>query len=54
MLNKDRLSQLTNLMAERGWDLLLLYGHTWRKGLKQADAGPAEFQQLRSEVPRRG
>lgn len=30
------------------------HGHTWRKGLKQADAGPAEFQQLRSEVPRRG
>lgn len=31
MLNQDRLSQLTNLMTERGWDLLLLYGHTWRK-----------------------
>jgi len=31
MLNHDRLSQLTTLMAERGWDLLFLYGHTWRK-----------------------
>ena len=31
MLNQDRLSQLKDLMAERGWDLLLLYGHTWRK-----------------------
>lgn len=31
MLNQDRLSQLTALMTERHWDLLLLYGHTWRK-----------------------
>ena len=31
MLNQDRLSQLKDLMAERGWDLLLLYGHSWRK-----------------------
>jgi Xaa-Pro dipeptidase len=31
MLNRDRLSQLKALMAERGWDVLLLYGHTWRK-----------------------
>ncbi len=31
MLNQDRLSQLTALMHERRWDLLLLYGHTWRK-----------------------
>ncbi len=31
MLNEDRQAQLTNLMAERGWDLLLLYGHGWRK-----------------------
>lgn len=31
MLNRDRLRQLTALMGERGWDLLLLYGHTWRK-----------------------
>ena len=31
MLNQDRLSQLTGLMAERGWDVLVLYGHAWRK-----------------------
>jgi Xaa-Pro aminopeptidase len=31
MLNQHRLQQLTNLMSERKWDLLLLYGHTWRK-----------------------
>jgi Xaa-Pro dipeptidase len=31
MLNRHRLSQLTALMADRHWDLLLLYGHTWRK-----------------------
>jgi Xaa-Pro aminopeptidase len=31
MLNQDRLHQLTGLMADRGWDLLLLYGHSWRK-----------------------
>ncbi len=31
MLNQPRLLQLTSLMADRGWDLLLLYGHTWRK-----------------------
>lgn len=30
-INQNRLAQLTALMAERGWDLLLLYGHTWRK-----------------------
>jgi Xaa-Pro dipeptidase len=30
-INKTRLTQLTSLMAENGWDLLLLYGHTWRK-----------------------
>jgi Xaa-Pro dipeptidase len=30
-INKTRLTQLTALMAEHGWDLLLLYGHTWRK-----------------------
>jgi len=30
------------------------HGHTWRKGLKQAGTGPAEFQQLRAEIPRRG
>ena len=31
MLNHDRLRQLTGLMADRGWDFLLLYGHSWRK-----------------------
>lgn len=31
MLNRERLSQFTELMAERHWDLLLFYGHTWRK-----------------------
>ena len=30
-LNQNRLTQLTSLMAEHDWDLLLLYGHTWRK-----------------------
>ena len=30
-LNQARLTQLTSLMAEHNWDLLLLYGHTWRK-----------------------
>ena len=29
------------------------HGHTWRKGLKQAGTGPAEFQPLRAEIPRR-
>ena len=31
MLNQERLSQLKALMAGRRWDLLLLYGHPWRK-----------------------
>ena len=31
MLNQDRLLQLRELMKDRGWDLLLLYGHCWRK-----------------------
>src|SRR6202167_500564 len=31
LINQTRLTQLTSLMAEHGWDLLLLYGHTWRK-----------------------
>src|ERR1035437_1544059 len=31
MLNKHRLLQLTSLMTDRGWDFLLLYGHSWRK-----------------------
>lgn len=30
-INETRLTQLTSLMAENNWDLLLLYGHTWRK-----------------------
>jgi len=30
-INQDRLLQLTSLMTEKGWDLLVLYGHTWRK-----------------------
>lgn len=30
-INKDRLNQLTNLLAEQRWDVLVLYGHTWRK-----------------------
>jgi Xaa-Pro dipeptidase len=30
-INQTRLTQLTSLMSEHGWDLLLLYGHTWRK-----------------------
>jgi len=31
MVNQLRLRQLTDLMAARNWDTLLLYGHTWRK-----------------------
>ncbi len=31
MLNQDRRLQLMSLMTDRGWDLLLLYGHSWRK-----------------------
>jgi Xaa-Pro aminopeptidase len=30
-INQSRLQQLTSLMAEKRWDVLLLYGHTWRK-----------------------
>jgi Xaa-Pro aminopeptidase len=30
-INQSRLSAITSLMAENSWDLLLLYGHTWRK-----------------------
>jgi Xaa-Pro dipeptidase len=30
-INQTRLTQLTDLMSEHNWDLLLLYGHTWRK-----------------------
>ena len=30
-INQSRLTHITKLMAEQSWDLLLLYGHTWRK-----------------------
>jgi Xaa-Pro dipeptidase len=30
-LNKNRQAQLAELMSEHGWDVLLLYGHPWRK-----------------------
>jgi Xaa-Pro dipeptidase len=30
-VNQARVRQLTSLITERGWDLLLLYGHAWRK-----------------------
>jgi Xaa-Pro dipeptidase len=31
MLNRHRLGQLTELLKKHGWDILVLYGHTWRK-----------------------
>src|SRR5215472_9507054 len=31
MLNQHRLTQLIDLLTEHQWDLILLYGHTWRK-----------------------
>jgi Xaa-Pro dipeptidase len=31
MLNRQRLGQLTGLLKEHHWDILVLYGHTWRK-----------------------
>lgn len=31
MLNESRLLQLKDLMAGRGWEFLMLYGHSWRK-----------------------
>jgi Xaa-Pro dipeptidase len=31
MLNQQRLRQFLSLMKERGWDLLVFYGDTWRK-----------------------
>jgi Xaa-Pro dipeptidase len=31
MLNQERHKQFVELMAERGWDLLLFYGDNWRK-----------------------
>ena len=30
-INQPRLEAILSLMAENSWDLLLLYGHTWRK-----------------------
>ena len=30
-VNEHRRRQLMDLMAERGWDSILLYGHGWRK-----------------------
>ena len=31
MINLKRKNQYLEAMAERGWDVLLLYGHSWRK-----------------------
>jgi Xaa-Pro dipeptidase len=31
MMNEHRRGQLIDLMEERGWDSILLYGHGWRK-----------------------
>jgi Xaa-Pro aminopeptidase len=31
MLNIERRRQFLELMSEQGWDVLLLYGHSWRK-----------------------
>src|SRR5262245_43006122 len=31
MLNTKRRRQFLDLMAERSWDFLILYGHSWRK-----------------------
>ena len=31
VLNADRRRQFLDLMAQSGWDALLLYGHSWRK-----------------------
>jgi Xaa-Pro aminopeptidase len=31
MLNLERRKQFLDLMSESGWDVLLLYGHSWRK-----------------------
>ena len=31
MLNTARQQQFQNLIAESGWDRLLVYGHSWRK-----------------------
>jgi hypothetical protein len=31
VVNEHRRKQLLDLMAERGWDSILLYGNAWRK-----------------------
>ena len=31
MINEHRRKQLLDLMVERGWDSILLYGNAWRK-----------------------
>lgn len=31
VLNHNRLDKLAVLMADRGWDVIILYGHSWRK-----------------------
>src|SRR6266436_4681892 len=31
MINQERRRQFLDLMAQSGWDRLLLYGHSWRK-----------------------
>src|SRR5262250_2283009 len=31
MLNTERRRQFVDLIAESDWDVLLLYGHSWRK-----------------------
>src|SRR5512139_3083704 len=31
MLNRERRQQFLDLMSESGWDVLMLYGHSWRK-----------------------
>ncbi|PYS36074.1 MAG: hypothetical protein DMG14_25535 [Acidobacteria bacterium] len=36
MLNIERRRQFVDLMAESGWDVLLLYGHSWRKDFFRA------------------
>ena len=36
MLNRKRRQQFLDLMADSGWDVLLLYGHSWRKDFFRA------------------
>ena len=31
VINRHRRTQLLDLMTERGWDSILLYGNAWRK-----------------------